>query len=46
MADWEQFTPKKKLVIYTGVLVELYNKNNRRQVYEIDEIVELEKSMF
>ena len=43
MADPEQFTPKNKLVTYTGVFVELYKWNNRGQVYEIYEMVELEK---
>ncbi len=43
MADPEQFTPKGKLVLYTGELVELYNQRNHRQVHEIYGMIELEK---
>ncbi len=43
VADPERFTPKGKPVKYTGALVEFYNWRNRRQVYEIHGIIELEK---
>ncbi len=43
MADLEWFTLKGKPVTYTEVFVELYNWRNHGQVYEIHEIIELEK---
>ncbi len=43
MVVLKRFTLKTKPVIYTGTFVELYNKKNRRQVYEIYGIIELEK---
>lgn len=43
MADPKRFTPKDKLVTYTGVFVKFSNQRNCRQVYEIHEIIELEK---
>ncbi len=43
MADPERFTPKDRPIIYTRVLVELYNWRNRGQVYEIYGIIKLKK---
>ena len=43
VADLKQFTDKNKLIIYIKAFVELYNWRNRKQVYEIHRIVELEK---
>lgn len=43
VADPEQLNGKKKLVMYTGVFVEVYNWRNRRLVYETHGMVELEK---
>lgn len=43
VANPERFTPKNKPVIYTRILVELYNWKNCGQVHEIYGIIELEK---
>ena len=43
VVDPKQFTFKDKPVIYIGVFVELYNWRNCGQVYEIHEMIELEK---
>ena len=43
VADSEQFTNKNKPITYIEVFVELYYSRNRRQVYEIYKMVELEK---
>ena len=43
MAYPERFTPKNKPVIYTRVLVELYNCRICKQIYEIYGMVEFEK---
>ncbi len=39
----KRFTPKNKLVTYTGALVELYNWKNHGQVHKIHRMIELEK---
>ncbi len=41
--DPERLTDKGKLITYIGAFVKLYNWRNRRQVYEIHRMVELEK---
>lgn len=43
LADPEQFTAKAKPITYTRVFVELYQQRNRKQVYEIHGMFELEK---
>ena len=43
MADPKRFIFKGKSVTYTGAFVEFYNWRNCKQVYEIYEMIELEK---
>ncbi len=43
IADLERLTDKSKPITYIGAFVELYNERNRGQVYEIHEVIELEK---
>ncbi len=43
IVDPEQFTNKDKPIPYIKAFVELYNRRNRGQVYEIYGIVEIEK---
>ena len=43
VADLERFTAKGKPITYTGAFVKLYKQRNRRQVYEIHGMVELNK---
>lgn len=43
IVDLKQFIVKNKLIIYTRAFIELYISKNYSQVYEIHEIVELEK---
>lgn len=41
--DQEQFNLKDKSVIYTRAIDKLYNGKNRKQVNEINGMIELEK---
>ena len=43
VADPKRFTPKGKLVTYTGTFVELYNWRNGGQAHEIHGMIELKK---
>lgn len=43
IVDLKRLTLKNKPVIYTKILVELYNEKNHRQVHEMHAIIKPEK---